>query len=123
MKRKQECAGVIFGCVLRIFKTPSLERRGKFLHFKVTFLAGSSASYITRLLWVPTAVMSRTSTPLTCSVILYLSHAQLCVEIDLLGERGVVEGCACVCVTAQRAFDAACVCLVTVTITELNKIR
>ena len=105
MKRKQECAGVIFGCVLRIFKTPSLERRGKFLHFKVTFLAGSAASYITSLLWVPTAVMLRTSTSLTCSVILYLSHAQLCVEIDLLGERCV---CVCVCDCSKGISRSVC---------------
>ncbi len=98
----------------------SLERGGSFLNFEVTFLKGSSASYITSLLWFP---------QLSCyghprcwhvvAVILYLSHAQLRMEIDLLVERGVAEEYV---VAAQKAFHAVCVFIILVTTKALNRI-
>lgn len=121
MKRKQECR-VIFGCVLRISRC--FHSRGrKFLHFEVAFLTGSSEPCITSLLWFP--LLSCYGHPRCWHVVAviatagYLSHAQLCMEIDLLRERGVVEE-KCF-VAAQRAFHAVCVFLIMVTIMIPNR--
>lgn len=83
----------------------SLKRRGKFLNAEVASLTGSPASHITSPLWFP--LLSCHGRP-RCShvvLILYLSHARLCVEIGLLRERhAAVEMCRG-CISCRVCFS------------------